>query len=101
MKFAHVINPVKVSNDSDLFVAQPVTFRALIAAQNFVRTNFQVEFLSIAFEEDSIELPEQIRKLPPLKRSVIDIREFSKKRKLPLIKDILDSAFHNSDAEYL
>ena len=33
LKLAHIVNPVVVSQSSDLFVAQPITFQTMIEAR--------------------------------------------------------------------
>ena len=101
MKFAHIINPVKVSESSDLFVAQPVTFRSMLAAKQFVKGRIDVELQAVCFDEDSDLIPDYFIGLPVLERSVLDIGNFGKQRKLPLLKDILNSAVYNTDADYI
>lgn len=97
---AHVVNPVNVPITSDLHVAQPVTFKAMKAAKASGSNTEQVELLQISYAEDAISL-EGFKALPFLNRSVMDVGQFSKVRKLPLIADILNTAAAQTSAEYL
>lgn len=101
MKIAHIVNPVVVSPESDLFVAQPLTFKSMLNSKRSLKRQLDVELMTIAYEEDNAIHPRKFKKLPDLRRSVLDVGEFNKKRKLPLIKDILDAAITNTDSEYI
>ena len=102
MKIAHIINPVKVPASSDLFVAQPVTFRAMIHASRCVTDpDLEVELHVISYPEDDMRLPDDFHVHPPLQRSVLDMGSFSRQRKLPLIRDILDPLISSTDADYI
>lgn len=99
-KIAHIINPVIVKESSDLFVAQPITFKTMRIAQEFARERVEVTLFSAQYPEDRPIIPEWFQMTPDLDRSILDIGSFHKKRKLPLIKDILDRLYGASDAEY-
>ena len=89
MIFSHIINPVMIDVNSDLFAAQPVTFISMLTAKNFVSRNTAVNLFSAQYPEDRVMIPEYIQTTPDLDRSTLDIGDFEKKRKLPFIKDIL------------
>jgi len=97
---AHIINPVKVNKLSDLFIAQPISFQTILEARKYAKDIVEVELFSAQYEEDREIIPEFFSKTRDLERSVLDIKPFSKKRKLPLIKDILDRLFEYSRADY-
>jgi hypothetical protein len=99
-KIAHIINPVKVPIGSDLSKAQPITFDALFQAKTFTSRMLEVELFSAQYPEDREIIPDFILMTPDLNRSVLDMQYFENKRKLPLIKDILDRLYSASDAEY-
>lgn len=102
MKIAHIINPVKVSASSDLFIAQPVTFRSMVhACDCLVTDNLIVELHAISYSEDDLPLPERFLVHAPLQRSVLDVGSFGKHRKLPLIRDILDPVVATTDADFI
>jgi hypothetical protein len=71
-----------------------------VAYQNCKHGN-QITLVTTQFEEDKKIIPNYFKILPNLKRSVIDVKIFNKKRKLPLINDILQQAYKYSDSEYV
>jgi len=94
MRIIHIINPVKTSTDSDLYIAQPITFESLkIAKENYRNDVIQC---SAQFSEDLSIIPDHIKITRNLKRSVADLGNDSLNRKLPLIKDILRRAYRIS-----
>tara|TARA_B110000495_G_C23025437_1_gene609263 strand:- start:244 stop:1203 length:960 start_codon:yes stop_codon:yes gene_type:complete len=99
-KIAHIINPVKVNQISDLFMAQPITFQSMLNAKNNAANRTCVKLYTTQFEEDIEIIPEGFTILPNLKRSVLDVNATLENRKLPLIKDILASLFQASTADY-
>lgn len=100
IRIAHIINPVIVSESSDLFVAQPITFETMRVAKEFARGHVDVILHSAQYPEDRSIVPEWFHMTPDLGRSILDLGNFKKERKLPLLKDILDRLYEVSDAEY-
>ena len=98
--FAHIINPVKVSEKSDLFYAQLITFESMLKAKNASKHSENITLYTTQFEEDREIIPKGFEVLKNLERSVLDVANFTKKRKLPFIKDILDALYENSNADY-
>lgn len=105
LKIAHIINPVKVGESSDLYKAQPITFATMNIASRFTNNgeaNLAVSQYAAFFEEDESLVPPQLGKTRVLDRSILNLGTFKKKRKLPLLKDILDRLYETaSDADYL
>src|SRR4030065_1772620 len=100
-KIAHVINPVVVNELSDLYVAQPITFATMKTARDIASGTLEVILVSAQYPEDIPLVAKEFLLTPNLDRSVLDISTFSKKRKLPLIRDIMNRVYETSDAEYL
>jgi hypothetical protein len=98
---AHIINPVIVGEESDLFVAQPITFETIEIARESAHGQVEVELYATQYPEDRPLVPEGFRTTPDLDRSVLDLGMFQKRRKLPLIRDILDRLYEATEAEYL
>jgi hypothetical protein len=99
---AHVVNPVNVNKDSDLFVAQPVTFETMRAAKQFSTSEVDVTLYYAAYPEDRMVCPDGFEPLPDLDRSIMDVNpSLSPWRKLPLLVDILDRLYNVSSAEYM
>jgi len=99
-RIAHIINPVCVDELSDLFVAQPITFKTMTVAREYAYGDVEVDLFSAQYPEDRSMVPNNFRLTPDLDRSILDVRKFKKNRKLPLIKDIMDRLHDASDAEY-
>lgn len=97
---AHIINPVITDQFSDLFIAQPITFESMRAARDFAKSIVDVSLFTAQFENDQNIIPDYFIRTPDLNRSILDVGTFDVKRKLPLIRDILDRLYNASDAEY-
>jgi hypothetical protein len=102
VKIAHIIHPVIVAPESDLVIAQPITFATMRMARDFSKNRMDVELYAVQYgDEERIPLPESFMRTCDLTRSVGDVANFRKKKKLALIKDILGVLFESSNAEYL
>jgi len=99
-KIAHIINPVAVDPSSDLYVAQPITFATMAKAREFASGTVDVTFYSAQFPEDREMVPDAFVETPDLDRSVLDVSLFANKRRLPLIRDILDRLYAFSEADF-
>jgi len=99
--FAHIINPVRVNAESDLFSAIPITFASMREARKFQAPDVEIEQWTAQYPEDKEIIPADFQQTPDLERSILDMGDFKKQRKLPLIKDILDRLYHQSRAEYM
>lgn len=100
IKIAHIINPVNVGEQSDLYTAQPVTFETIRQAKENVSSELDVAIFTTGYSEDEAIVPVYFSRLPPLQRSVHDFGHFNSHKKLPLLKDILDRLYDHSDADY-
>lgn len=97
----HIINPVKVSEKSDLHYAQPITFESMIRARKYSKYAGKVKLVCTHFEEDRSIVPAEFQSLSHLSRSVLDVNPKLKQRKLPLIADILGKLDEVDDFNYL
>jgi hypothetical protein len=100
-RLAHIINPVAAGPGSDLYIAQPVTFASMHIASRFSPSLYEVQLLTAQYPEDHAIIPEFFTRTSDMTRSVLDYGTFSRPRKLPLIRDILDRLSTASDADYL
>ncbi len=101
IRVAHIINPVKVNEKSDLHVAQPVTFETMLRSKRNSPFSDQIELYTTQFEEDKEIIPDGFRVLSNLERSVLDVNPKLKKRKLPLIADILAKVKETGNPDYV
>ncbi len=98
--FAHIVNPLMADASSDLFIAQPITFETMRRAQALAAPDPDVALFSAQYREDRPVVPPFFEQTPDLDRSVLDVGEFKVRRKLPLLRDILDRLYEASDADY-
>jgi len=102
ISLAHIIHPVIVKKSSDLNIAQPITFETMRVAQEFAKKKAKIKLYAIQYQDEKkISLPRTFIRVPDLTRSVANIKNFIKQRKLALIKDILDLLYKKSNADYL
>ena len=100
--FAHIINPVIVPPTSDLYVAQPVTFETMRVARDFASGKVGVQLISAQYPEDRSFVPDGFMTTPDLDRSVLDVGSFEMKRKLPVLRDIVERLYEAApEADYL
>lgn len=101
LKIAHIVNPVIVKETSDLFVAQPITFKTMKVAQDFAKGfGIDVQLFTAQYPEDHDIIPDYFHKTCDLERSIIDVGKFKVPRKLPLLRDILNRLYDVSNADY-
>jgi len=100
-RIAHIIHPVAVDNSSDLNVAQPITFQTMRTAREVAAGHVDVMRFYTKYADETPSTPEGFRETPDLDRSVMDVAACSGRRKLALIKDILDRLYEAAEAEYL
>ena len=99
ISIAHIINPVKTSEERDLYFAQPVTFESFRLAKEFAATEVIVDHYTAQFEEDREIIPGHIKILFNLSMSIMNESDYA--FKLPFIKDILDRCYESSSANYI
>ncbi len=101
-RICHIVNPVQVGPTSDLFKAQPITFETMRRAREFAKDHIEVDLVTTQYPEDHAIIPSYFHISNDLERSVMDVGNFEKTRKLPLVKDILEKAVESSpEAEYI
>lgn len=100
MKIAHIINPVNIGKQSDLYIAQPITFESMRIAQQAAVSTAAVELWTTQYPEDRTIIPSWFKITSDLERSIIDLDSFESPRKLPLLKDILLKLYQHSTADY-
>lgn len=100
LRIMHIVNPVEVGPQSDLFLAQPVTFASMERARENMDDDVQVSFHAACYLEDESLIPSFFDSKTILTHSVLDEKQFLKPRKLPLIQDIISSV-KGEDYDYL
>lgn len=100
MRIAHLISPVKVGEDRDLYFQQPITFETLRAAKEFARDEVHVEHIAVCYKEDMGIVPEWFDETIELIDEIGNYQTFEVKRKLPLFIEMLDKLYETSDVNY-
>jgi hypothetical protein len=100
VKLAHIVNPVAAPAGSELQRMQPVTFESIRRARDFA-ADADVKLYAVAYPEDQATIPSFFENLPVLDRSVLDFDNFAKRKKLPLIADILQRLYDHTDCDWL
>jgi hypothetical protein len=101
IRLAHIINPVKVTEKSELYNAQPITFESILKAKTFSKFNEEIELYTTQFSEDRDLIPKRFIVLDDLRQSVLDVNSKLSGKKLPLIRDILDQIDSATEAEFI
>src|ERR1044072_6255966 len=96
----HIINPVAAKAGTELAICQPVVFESIRRAQQNMTGDLELELCTVQFAEDRSAIPSFFTVLPDLERSSNDLG-LANNRKLPFVKDILQSAYQHSSADYL
>ena len=99
-RYAHIINAVRVGQESDLSQAQPIAFEAMRQAREFCHDS-EVDFYGACFPEDRDYLPDFFIPTRDLERSVLDCGAFVNQRKLPILGDIFQRVGESSQADYI
>ena len=98
---AHIVNPFIADPASDLYSAQPITFESMLRAKERAANTIAVTLFSAQFKEDCTMVPVGFTATKDLERSVADVAHFEKPLRLPLLADILERLYTESEAEYL
>ncbi|MDB4061267.1 hypothetical protein N8371_08515 [Vicingaceae bacterium] len=102
LKIAHIVNPVKVAKNNQLFAAQLITFESMKAAKEQANlSDFELIQCCTQYSADEEVVPSYFKKLSNLKRSVNEVNSKLNGRKLPLIKDILYKINELENTDYL
>lgn len=99
--FSHIMNPVSEKENSELFGAQKISLQSIAESRKRLQENVSVELIGVAFSEAVDQMKSAFDKTVPLTRSVADVHQFSKPRKLPIIHDILSLGIQNASHDYI
>ena len=100
-RIAHIINPTKVKEKSDLEIAQPISLESIRRARLFADSDMAIKLYATHFEDEAINLNTAFTTLSHLTRSVLDLDPNLKRRQLPLIGDILSKTKEMDEFDYL
>ena len=98
---AHVVNLFRPAETSDLKLAQEVTVASMIRAKQELNDSDSVRLISAQTEQDIPIVPKEFIASESIARDVTHQEDFSQFLSLPILKDILDRAYNETDADYL
>ncbi len=103
MKIAHIIHPVVVSKESDLYQAQPITFQSMQNARHYAEDKVNIELYASKYSDEETIIPSDydFQYTRDLDRHIALVKKFRTKRKLAILKDILERLYEATDADYL
>lgn len=101
IRVAHIVNPVKVKENSDLFTGQPITFGSILNAKQQSKKNALISLYTTQYQEDRAIIPSGFDILSNLERSVLDVNQKLEGKKLPLIADILSKLKEVETSDYI
>lgn len=84
---AHLVNPVRMAKTSDLYIAQPVAYRAMQRAKA-ATTAAEVCLVARRYPEDADYMEDCFDLDLPLSRSARDLEIVPEARKLPLLEEV-------------
>ena len=78
-----------------------MTFLTMQRAKDFAAPKLDIELLSAQYPEDRNMIDDGFTTTTDLSRSVLDIANFRVPRKLPILRDILEKAYAESQLDYV
>jgi hypothetical protein len=91
----------RFSLKSELGIAQTITFETIRqAAEAVAKGKVDVQLFTICYPEDHEVIPSFFTRLPNLNRSVRDVLSNPNVKKYPLIRDVFQSLYDHSQADY-
>lgn len=82
-------------------MAQPVTLASIEAARSYAKSHIEVELLAVCFEEDADVVNDNTFRKSILRHSLQTLLNNTGVKKLPFIKEILDTAYQSGDAGFV
>ena len=98
--FAHIINVVSEAENKSFFEIQKVTLASFARAKKHSSTQ-NIKQLLCHHKDFPVKAGDPFQAVPALEKSILDIGDFNNKKAFPLLKDVLQSAYDNTDADYI
>jgi len=105
-RICHIVNPVVVGPESDLFHAQPITYETMRIAKRFAQKHLkgrlEIGLCATVYPEDEEMIAPGFGRVDDLKEEVCDKYEFtSKYRKLPYMREIIKNGMETQADYYI
>jgi hypothetical protein len=92
IKIAHILNPVKIADDSDFYKIQQKTLISIIQAKKYIQHKCVIDLMYVDFEGDCMDIQDEFLYIGSLCRSVESVNPNLTCRKLPVFQDLLNKA---------
>ncbi len=100
LRINHIINPVDAPANTELALVQPVTFASLVRARDYASRKADIRLLSAQYPDEKSIVPSDFIQISALEKSIRDFVS-SSKRRLPLLREILEQAYTFSECDYI
>jgi len=100
-RFLHIINSVSEKENKELAEVQKLTLASFQKAKAYSGNSQEIKQALCYHKNFPVTADAAFTVLPALEKSILDIGGFGNKKSFPLLKDILELAYKNSDAEYI
>ncbi len=98
--FAHIINGVSEKENPGLFEVQKLTLASFTKAKTYSGNSHSTKQFICHHKDHPVQIS-GFETLPPIEKSILDIGNFENKKALPLLKDILQTAYSNTSDDYI
>jgi hypothetical protein len=98
--FSHIINIVSAAENAELEKVQRITIESLRRAKQYLNPGVSIETIAVLDRNSSAD-GSFADKSTRLTRSVADVAQFSSKRNLPVVNDILDAGISIAHSDYI
>jgi len=107
MKIAHIVNVTEIDESkkaSYLHIAQPLTLRSMVIAQEKAKGVVDVDLVAVKHKTEDVSIPDEFKWAPDIVKYAwehIDaLKDITPHKPLPRVTDIVESLYHSSEAEY-
>ncbi|MCY4419276.1 MAG: hypothetical protein OXB93_05455 [Cytophagales bacterium] len=102
MRLVHILNPVSLSKDQELYHTQAFVFESLRRSRDHYTGSGRITHVSVHYEEDRPFIPKFFHQRPPLKHSIQDLLpKVGGGKKLPLLREVLERGTEIKSDYYL
>jgi hypothetical protein len=100
IRIAHLINPVNVTESSNFYKYQQITFKSIVEALNYTKSVSDIKLFYTKFSDEIIDIPDTFTQLSDLQGSIFDVTQKMHDKKLPFIKEIFDKFKETGSPDY-
>ncbi len=100
VSFSHIINPVSIEENVELFETQKLSFASILKAKNY-NDKIPIELFTVSANSNSLDcVPVPFKQLPKLDRTISDLVNKANKN-YPILSDIFKTAQTHCKSDYI